>query len=76
MHCCIFDEEPISWNPMLFMVIIIDISVYLKVVMNLELTWFSLCYTNILLDAHIGGTRYLNLVVGTILVIILSLTFL
>ena len=71
MHCWVFYGEPISWNPPLFPIIIIDPVVSLKWFLNLKLTWFSLCSTKILLDECSGGVRYFNrLVLGTILVII------
>ena len=59
------------------MMIIPDIEISLKVFVNFKLTWFSLCSTKILLYAHGGGMIYLNrLVLGTILVILISLEFL
>ena len=77
MHCWIFDGEPISWNPPFFPVIILVTEVSLKVFLNFKLTCFSLCSTKILLDACGGGMRYYNmLVLGTILVILISLNLL
>ena len=77
MHCCAFDGEPISWYHPFLPVIIPDPAVFLKGFVNFKLTWLSLCSTKILLDACGGGMRYFNrLVVGAILVIFISLTFL
>ena len=77
MHCWTFDRSPISWNTPFFLIILLDTSIYLKVFVNFKLTRFSLCPTNILLDAGGGGMRYLNLLMlGTILVMLIYLPFL
>ena len=77
MHCWVFDGAPISWNPTFFPIIIIDPEVSLKLFVNFKMTWLSLCSTKILLDSCGGGMRYFNrLVLRTILVILISLTFL
>ena len=72
-----FYGAPIGWNPPLFPIIILDPEVSLKGFVNFKLTWFSLCYTNILLDAGGGSLRELNrFVLENILVIFISLPFL
>ena len=63
-------------NTTLFLFIILNISVSLRLNVNLELKWFSLWSTNILIDAGIGGMIYHNkLVLGTIMVMFISLKF-
>ena len=77
INCCVFDGEPISWNTPFFPMIIIDTEVSLKIFVNLILTWFILCPTTILLGACYGGMIYFNrLVLGTILLVFVALTFL
>ena len=72
-----FGGTSISWNTTLFPFIILNIAVSLKLNVKLKLKWFRLWNTNILLDAGIGGMIYLNkLVLGTIMVIVISLHFL
>ena len=77
MHYWSLGGTSISWNTTLFPFIILNIAVSLKLNVNLKLKWFSLWNTNILLDAGIGGMIYLNkLVLGTIMVMFISLHFL
>ena len=77
LHCRLFDGELISWNTPFFTIIILYPEVSLKVFVNFKLIWFSLCYTKILQYTCGGVVRYFNmLMLGTILTIFVSLTFL